>query len=98
MRFASELLDERRQALVIHEAWICTRHGFARVMDLNEERLLRVAVTLVRSYVARNYVPQAELPRLIVKTLSSLRQLTHGKAKSKDAGETRSRIQDHLRL
>lgn len=52
-------------------------------MDLNEERLLGEAVTLVRSYVARNYVPQAELPRLIVKTHSSLRQLTHGKSQVK---------------
>ncbi|MBN9084027.1 MAG: MucR family transcriptional regulator [Rhizobiales bacterium] len=44
-------------------------------MDLNQDRLLRVAATLVRSYVARNYVPQAELPRLIIRTHSSLRQL-----------------------
>lgn len=52
-------------------------------MDLNEREVARVAVTLVRSYVARNYVPQAELPRLIVKTHSSRRQLTHGKSQVK---------------
>ncbi|MDH7798168.1 putative transcriptional regulator [Beijerinckia sp. GAS462] len=54
-------------------------------MELDQDRLLRVAATLIRSYVAGNHVPRAALPALIFKTHASLQRLASPATPSQEA-------------